>query len=162
MFNSRSKQITAIICGSIVGLVSISSITLYRIVSRIYNDIKPTTPTKEMLKSEQSNIHNNALFKLFPSLQTKIAWISLGKYPSVIDKMHIQLPQSGKRICISLKREDLVSKLYGGNKVRTLEYQLACAKIQLNRRNQSNNICYKPKGIQYPKTSLSPLSPAHL
>jgi 1-aminocyclopropane-1-carboxylate deaminase/D-cysteine desulfhydrase-like pyridoxal-dependent ACC family enzyme len=32
-----------------------------------------------------------------------------------------------------MKREDYASNLYGGNKVRSLEYQLACASAMLEK-----------------------------
>lgn len=70
-----------------------------------------------------------ALFDLFPSLREKISWIALGFFPTPVHR----LEEMG---CSNLwiKRDDLDSKVYGGNKVRKLEFVLADAVERKKRR----------------------------
>jgi len=67
------------------------------------------------------------IFKLFPACQKKLSWISLGQFPTPIQK----LEKLGIRLGLNqlyCKRDDLSHHLYGGNKVRKLEFLLAEAK----------------------------------
>lgn len=50
------------------------------------------------------------------------------------------LPGSSKHTEFYLKREDLSSTVYGGNKVRTLEFQLPCAYAALEREGNNGRI----------------------
>lgn len=66
------------------------------------------------------------LFDVYPSLAEKIPWIPLGTFPTPIKKMK----KLGKLLgapALYVKREDKSGKLYGGNKVRKLEFSLADA-----------------------------------
>jgi 1-aminocyclopropane-1-carboxylate deaminase/D-cysteine desulfhydrase-like pyridoxal-dependent ACC family enzyme len=77
-------------------------------------------PTEEQLKEEMPE-KNCALFRKFPHLSRKLAWRSLGASKST--PVHVcTLPKNMK---FYVKREDLISPLYGGNKVRSLQHQLA-------------------------------------
>ena len=62
-----------------------------------------------------------------PGLRGKIAHYQLGEFPTPIGTLSFEDPKTEKTFVVSLKREDMSSTLYGGNKVRTLEFQLACA-----------------------------------
>jgi 1-aminocyclopropane-1-carboxylate deaminase/D-cysteine desulfhydrase-like pyridoxal-dependent ACC family enzyme len=67
------------------------------------------------------------LFKLYPGLSGKLPWISLGRYPTPVQ----HLKRLGGRLGLNqlwIKRDDLTSPDYGGNKVRKLEFILADAK----------------------------------
>ena len=67
------------------------------------------------------------LFKTYPKLKGRIPWIQLGNFPTPIQK----LDNLGKEIgagSLYIKQDDLSSKIYGGNKVRKLEFLLAEAK----------------------------------
>jgi D-cysteine desulfhydrase len=60
------------------------------------------------------------LFRYFPELQKKIAWIPLGTFPTPIQ------PFSGLgHDNLWIKRDDLSCRIYGGNKIRKLEFILA-------------------------------------
>lgn len=62
-----------------------------------------------------------ALFERFPLLREKLPYISLGEFPTPIEK----LERLGKTIYapnLFVKRDDLSGKLYGGNKIRALEF----------------------------------------
>lgn len=60
------------------------------------------------------------LFDCFPDIDGRIPWLSLGHYPTPVQKLtglgHEHL---------WIKRDDLSSPVYGGNKVRKLEFVLA-------------------------------------
>ncbi|MBU3914615.1 pyridoxal-phosphate dependent enzyme [bacterium] len=62
------------------------------------------------------------LFKEFPDLKTKLPWIQLGEFPTPVH----QLKNIGYEN-LWIKRDDLTSSIYGGNKVRKLEFALADA-----------------------------------
>jgi len=61
------------------------------------------------------------LFEAYPALEKRVPWISLGKYPTPVQK----LENLGRAIGypeIWIKRDDQSSDIYGGNKVRKLEF----------------------------------------
>ena len=63
------------------------------------------------------------LFEHYPSLEEKLPYVPLGKLPTPVE----QLNQLGEDIGgdhLYIKRDDLSGKLYGGNKVRKLEFLL--------------------------------------
>jgi D-cysteine desulfhydrase len=62
------------------------------------------------------------LFRHFPELGKKIAWIPLGTFPTLIQ------PLTGLGYDhLWIKRDDLSCRIYGGNKIRKLEFILADA-----------------------------------
>lgn len=66
------------------------------------------------------------LFEEFPRLRGEIPWLKLGDFPTRVHR----LKRLGKELgCRNLwiKRDDESGKLYGGNKVRKLEFLLADA-----------------------------------
>ena len=63
-----------------------------------------------------------ALFDRFPDLAGKIEWVRLETSPSPVQRLE-HLGHDG----LWIKREDIVSTVYGGNKVRKLEFVLADA-----------------------------------
>ncbi len=66
----------------------------------------------------------NLLFDRFPTLRDRLPWIALATLPTPIEA----LPSpDGFRGRLFVKRDDLTSPLYGGNKVRKFEYLLADA-----------------------------------
>src|ERR1700758_3621977 len=67
------------------------------------------------------------LFKFYPFLEENVPWILLGKYPSPVEKLsNLQRAFGANELWI--KRDDLLSNIYGGNKVRKLEFILADAR----------------------------------
>ena len=68
---------------------------------------------------------SNALFDRFPTLRDRLPWIPLATVPTPIDEL--PAPE-GFRGRLFVKRDDLTSPLYGGNKVRKFEYLLADAR----------------------------------
>ncbi len=64
----------------------------------------------------------NYLDAMFPTLGQAVGRISLANLPTPLSRTRIQ--RSGGALNLSVKRDDLSSDLYGGNKVRKLEYLL--------------------------------------
>jgi len=62
------------------------------------------------------------LFTYYPDLRDRVDWISLGNFPTPIQR----LSELGFEN-LWIKRDDLTSLVYGGNKVRKLEFILAAA-----------------------------------
>ena len=88
----------------------------------LYRSIAVEQPTAEQLAAHDFDA--NPLFRHIPALKGKIAWRPIGDLPTPIHRGSVQLP-SGRTVTFWTKREDLSNSLYGGNKVRTLEHQLA-------------------------------------
>jgi D-cysteine desulfhydrase len=65
-----------------------------------------------------------ALFRRFPALTDHLAWTPLGTFPTPVHR--IRFERFGDRHWI--KRDDRTGALYGGNKVRKLEWILADAR----------------------------------
>ncbi|MHB9029110.1 MAG: pyridoxal-phosphate dependent enzyme, partial [Candidatus Latescibacterota bacterium] len=64
-----------------------------------------------------------SLFRAYPLLGEKLPYISLGEFPTPAEELHHLGAVSGiGRLYI--KRDDLSGNLYGGNKVRKLEFLL--------------------------------------
>jgi len=63
------------------------------------------------------------LFERYPLLKEKLPYVSLGEFPTPVEKLE-QLGQVINAPHLYAKRDDLSGKLYGGNKVRALEFLL--------------------------------------
>jgi len=61
------------------------------------------------------------LFELWPQLRGRVPWLSLGHWPTRVERASRILPGAE----LWLKRDDLSSPIYGGNKLRLLEHLLA-------------------------------------
>eukprot|EP00939_MAST-03C_sp_MAST-3C-sp1_P000558 g558.t1 len=88
--------------------------------------VREFPPTEDQLKEETTDA--SALLRLVPQLRRKIAFRSYGTFPSPIHVGSVTSPMSGIRRHFLVKREDLCGfedGHYGGNKVRTLQHQLA-------------------------------------
>ena len=62
-----------------------------------------------------------ALFEQYPLLNEKLAHVSLGVFPTPVEKLD-RLGQAIHAPQLYVKRDDLSGKSYGGNKVRALEF----------------------------------------
>lgn len=69
----------------------------------------------------------NVLFNHFPSFRSSLEFLSLGNLPTPVEKLNM-LSSLLKRDNLFIKRDDLSGSLYGGNKIRKLEYLLGDAK----------------------------------
>ncbi len=70
---------------------------------------------------EKSNMP--VLFKVYPELEKKLAWITLGNFPTPVQQL-----QGMGHENLWIKRDDSSSPIYGGNKIRKLEFILGHAK----------------------------------
>lgn len=66
------------------------------------------------------------LFRQYPSLQQGLPYISLGQFPTPVERLS-RLGEETGVTDLYIKRDDLSGELYGGNKVRKLEFTLARA-----------------------------------
>jgi D-cysteine desulfhydrase len=80
------------------------------------------------------------LFKEYPELEEKIPRISLGKFPTPVQQLH----QSGFEN-LWIKRDDMSSSVYGGNKIRKLEFILG----QATKRNAAHIITFGRIGTNH-------------
>lgn len=83
--------------------------------------------------AEMERVRRGAVPPLFAAharLAARIPWRPLGDYPTPIEE--IRPPDSGASVAprLFIKRDDLSSTLYGGNKVRKLEHFIASAELE--------------------------------
>lgn len=74
-----------------------------------------------------------ALFQRFPGLAGRIPWLPLGRYPTPVERLDAA-PFADLGAELWVKRDDLTHDVYGGNKVRKLEFLLAEARRRGARR----------------------------
>lgn len=79
-----------------------------------HNDNLESEPEKLLIQS--------ALFKAYPLLARHIPWVSISQLPSPVEELGSVLGLSKDMLWV--KRDDLISPFYGGNKVRKLEHLL--------------------------------------
>jgi D-cysteine desulfhydrase len=73
-----------------------------------------------------------ALFRRYPILEERIPYVRLGRWPTPVERVHVQMQDGVHEILV--KREDVSALPYGGNKVRKLEFLLAEAQRRGARR----------------------------
>jgi hypothetical protein len=159
---STIKTIVVVVGGTIAFFsvtASAAAITVVRLLRRVSASIGVAGPTDAMRLEEDTS--QCALFRHFPSLSQTLAWRSLGAVAETpIHKC--TLPSSStasngnnsdsdsdsdgggggggeQKLEFFLKREDLISEDYGGNKVRTLQHQLAVCESK----RESGQTAYK-------------------
>ncbi|KAF0697903.1 Aste57867_11435 [Aphanomyces stellatus] len=95
------------------------------VLTALYDSIGPVPPPT-LPASTETDDEPCALFRHLPFLKPHLAWTPLGDFPTPIHRARLpNLLSSGRAGTFFLKREDLASPFYGGNKVRTLQHQLA-------------------------------------
>lgn len=70
-----------------------------------------------------------ALFRAFPRLAEKLDWLPLADLPTPVQQMNF-LAEELDEDDLFIKRDDLSGQVYGGNKVRKLEFLLAEAQAR--------------------------------
>ncbi len=68
------------------------------------------------------------IFRHVPKLELTVPWVELGEFPTPVERLDDLLETQGLSGPAWVKRDDLTSPIYGGNKVRTLEPLFAEAK----------------------------------
>lgn len=76
------------------------------------------------------------LFRYLPELKSKLPYVQLGDYPTPVHRAVLPV-EGGELLEFYVKREDLASKFYGGNKIRTLMHQIPFAALKLKMYQQS-------------------------
>ena len=66
---------------------------------------------------------SNALFRRYPTLSEHVAWVSLGQFPTPVERLHELERELGVELYV--KRDDLSAVAYGGGKPRKLEFRHA-------------------------------------
>ncbi|MFQ5637961.1 MAG: 1-aminocyclopropane-1-carboxylate deaminase/D-cysteine desulfhydrase [bacterium] len=79
----------------------------------------------EFLKQDLPAVEKPAVFRRFPELND-IPWFPLGQFPTPVERLENLGTELGMAN-LWVKRDDVSGRLYGGNKVRTLEFCLADA-----------------------------------
>ena len=111
------------------GVVVAAPAAIVTLLTRMHGSVGLAAPTQAML-AEENSVETCALFRHLPQLADKLAWRSLGASVTPIHRCALDAP-SGAPVQFYVKREDLASSLYGGNKVRTLQHQLAVIESRL-------------------------------
>jgi len=88
-------------------------------LNRIGNRSNDFLPSQDLLS-------RSALFRVCPVLARYIPWISLGNFPTPVEELGLSLGLPKGKLWV--KRDDLTSPIYGGNKVRKLEHLLEDAR----------------------------------
>src|SRR4051812_35238064 len=71
------------------------------------------------------------LFELFPKLSQRVPRVALGAFPTPVESLQAVARELGASDGDAwIKRDDISSDVYGGNKVRTLELLLAEARAR--------------------------------
>ena len=73
---------------------------------------------------------NRPLFDYYPALKKTVPWIELANLPTPVAALAFKDQVSSQTPNLWIKRDDKSSDLYGGNKIRKLEFVLAQARQQ--------------------------------
>ena len=103
--------------------VGAALLTVWLVLRWMQRSLGLAPPTAAQLAEENHDAH--ALFRHVPCLKTGLAWRQLGSYPTPIHSGSVRSPFSNRIVRFLVKREDLGSSIYGGNKVRGLQHQIA-------------------------------------
>lgn len=99
--------------------------SLLRLLRSIFESVGIAPPTKAQLVASEATWKSHALFRHFPGLRKVIAWRAYGDFPTPVHRGTMTSSRNQKEVTFAVKREDLASGSYGGNKVRTLQHSLA-------------------------------------
>ena len=117
--------------GAAAAVLLAAPLSALALLRRMHASVGVAPPTAAMLAEEAAA--DCALFRHFPPLRKTLAWRSLGAMPTAVHRGAVTDPVSGRRLEFAVKREDLISAEYGGNKVRTLQHQLAVCEAKIER-----------------------------
>ena len=119
------KMLTKLAAGASIATIS-AILTILTILNKLTHSVGTAPPTKAQL--EEENHANSPLFRHLPHLKTKLAWRELGQFPTPIHQGRVDVVVDAApagTLHFYVKREDLASPKYGGNKIRTLQHQIA-------------------------------------
>lgn len=113
--------------------ITLGAVARYVLV-RMHASVGVTGPT--VTQEEEEDPESHALFRHVPALRSTLAWRALGDFPTPVHRGACAARQGDAPVAtvrFHVKREDLSSPVYGGNKVRTLQHQLAVLEARLER-----------------------------
>jgi len=76
----------------------------------------------------EAELSGSTILRQHPGLINAIPWLPLGSFPTPVEELGNSMDM--KEGILWVKRDDLTSSLYGGNKVRKLEHLLADARLR--------------------------------
>ncbi|KAJ1456500.1 hypothetical protein M885DRAFT_587109 [Pelagophyceae sp. CCMP2097] len=120
-------QVVSVAAPCCVGVVCLGAGAV-GVLRAFHGSVGLCPPTVMQLQEERAE--NCALFRHLPQLREKFAWRELGDYPTPVHDLKVAA--GGRTVTVSVKREDYASPTYGGNKVRTLQHQLAVCEARLS------------------------------
>jgi len=71
---------------------------------------------------------SNALFRRYPALTERVPWVSLGQFPTPVERLDTLGRELG--LTLYVKRDDLSAVAYGGGKPRKLEFLIGEARAR--------------------------------
>lgn len=138
----------------ISGTATVASLSALCVLQAMHSSVGVAAPTPKQLQEEDPNEH--ALFRHLPALRRTLAWRKLGNFPTPIHKAECSArpiyydtnndkdkgapAPSPRTVTFHVKREDLSSPDYGGNKVRTLQHQLAVIEAKYEQEGQQRDL----------------------
>ncbi|CAK5033848.1 unnamed protein product, partial [Aphanomyces euteiches] len=115
-----------ILVGLLLLVLTVIAIVLL-FLTALHDSIGPLPPRDG---DTSIDVDKSPLLRHLPFLKTRLAWTPLGVFPTPVHTARLpNLNGPHKDGHFFIKREDLSSPLYGGNKVRTLQHQLAACAI---------------------------------
>jgi 1-aminocyclopropane-1-carboxylate deaminase/D-cysteine desulfhydrase-like pyridoxal-dependent ACC family enzyme len=96
------------------------------------NYLEAVSETEDRARDAGANVaqqrqSESALFRAFPQLIGRVPWLPLGRFPTRVERIE---GLTGARVELWVKRDDESGVVYGGNKVRKLEFLLAEARAR--------------------------------
>jgi D-cysteine desulfhydrase len=82
---------------------------------------------QQPLTQEKTAAASQILYDIFPQLEKSCSWAPLGNYPTPVEPLLFDGQLKNSSSMLWVKREDIASEIYGGNKIRTLEWLFAQA-----------------------------------
>jgi 1-aminocyclopropane-1-carboxylate deaminase/D-cysteine desulfhydrase-like pyridoxal-dependent ACC family enzyme len=146
--------IYSVIAAILVAIVIVPTIALW-VLQTMHSSVGIAAPMERQCAEESDQRKEYPLFRHYPEMANHIAWRALGKFPTPLhfckcqaipimpavkgnDNPGSSTPPVPRTVQFYVKREDLSSSVYGGNKVRTLQHQLAVLESKLERQLQQN------------------------
>ena len=134
-FSSSSPSATAVLI--LVGTTTTTAVLAVVWLRRLVAAVGVAPPTAEQVAQENPTQHC-ALLRHLPAV--RLAWRSLGvTQPSPLHVCTLPSSHGKHKLQFWLKREDLIGSKYPGNKVRTLQHQLAVCQAK----RQNGNRAYR-------------------
>ncbi|MFC2111907.1 1-aminocyclopropane-1-carboxylate deaminase/D-cysteine desulfhydrase [Bacteroidota bacterium] len=94
----------------------------------LLHKLNPKGPRSQDVNLSSEQPEKSAVFRIYPDLSRHIPWLSLVDIPTPVEEIGTSLGMPEGKLWV--KRDDLTSNVYGGNKVRKQEHLLADATLR--------------------------------